>query len=134
MGRVLDSGQYLLEDIKSVVSDSSAVGTLVSDNSLTEELREALTYRANELEPVLRCFVPKLVEERLDAGQRGVFVHEHRKLVSVFMKASPCERLRWVWGGYEFSNSGRWLVRARGVLSVGWLRYYFDVNALCISA
>ena len=30
----------------------------------------------------------QLVEERLDAGQSGAAIHEHRKLVSVFMKVS----------------------------------------------
>lgn len=45
---------------------------------------------------MLRCFVPHLIEERVQAGQVGMWVSEHRKLVSVFMKvlglgARPCE-------------------------------------------
>ena len=48
------------------------------------------------LERVLRCFVPHLIEERVHAGMGGMWVSEHRKLVSVFMKVvglgrRPCE-------------------------------------------
>jgi len=85
-GRTLSSGQYLLEDILHGYPPVSAVEALIAETTFRDGLRDALTVRAKELEPVLRCFVPQLVEERLDAGQRGVLVHEHRKLVSVFMK------------------------------------------------
>ena len=34
----------------------------------------------------LRCFVPEVVAARLEAGQSGHTVAEHRKLTSVFMK------------------------------------------------
>ena len=49
-----------------------------------------------ELDSTLRCFVPSLIEERVQAGQVGAWVSEHRKLVSVFMKVlglgpKPCE-------------------------------------------
>lgn len=84
-GRTLKSGQYLLENVH-LIGGGSAVSKLVSERSLRDGLRDALTARGKELEPILRCFVPKLVEERLDAGQSGAAIHEHRKLVSVFMK------------------------------------------------
>ncbi len=49
-----------------------------------------------ELDRTLRCFVPAIIEERVQAGQTGSWVSEHRKLVSVFMKINglgpkPCE-------------------------------------------
>ncbi|KAL1515656.1 hypothetical protein AB1Y20_002274 [Prymnesium parvum] len=49
-----------------------------------------------DLEKVLRCFVPALIEERVQGGQTGTWAAEHRKLVSVFMKilglgVKPCE-------------------------------------------
>ena len=34
----------------------------------------------------LRCFVPALVEERVEAGQQDQWLSESRKLVTVFMK------------------------------------------------
>lgn len=85
-GQRLESGRYLLEDIVTSASGFSAVDLLVSPRSLRDGLNEALAIKPQTLEPVLRCFVPQLVEERLDAGQHGLLVHEHRKLVSVFMK------------------------------------------------
>tara|TARA_B100000767_G_C19363638_1_gene368875 strand:- start:269 stop:472 length:204 start_codon:yes stop_codon:yes gene_type:complete len=57
-------------------------------------MRDSLTARGPVLEPFLRCFVPALVEERLDAGQSGAALHEHRKLISIFMKVL---RLHLLW-------------------------------------
>ena len=44
----------------------------------------------------LRCFVPHMIEDRLKAGQSGLWVNEHRIITAVFLKvmhlgASPCE-------------------------------------------
>ena len=63
-------------------------------------MRDSLIARGPDLEPFLRCFVPALVEERLDAGQSGAALHEHRKLISVFMK------VRWL---YMLRLCLRWL-------------------------
>ena len=84
-GKKLASEQYLLEGIRGG-GGGSAVASF-QKRSLLDGLRDSLTARGPELEPILRCFVPQLVEERLDAGQSGSAIHEHRKLVSVFMKA-----------------------------------------------
>jgi class 3 adenylate cyclase len=45
---------------------------------------------------VLRCFVPALIDERLAAGQAGLWVSEHRVITTVFLKLlglgrKPCE-------------------------------------------
>ena len=78
------------------------------DNSLSAQLRSEEGDGSNivamlkevkasrELEAVLRCFVPGLIEERVSGGMGGMWVSEHRKLVSVFMKVNglglkPCE-------------------------------------------
>ena len=61
-------------------------------NLLSElELRLSAT-----LMPVLRCFVPTMVERKAADGQHDLWVSEHRKLVTIFLKVlrlgpTPCE-------------------------------------------
>jgi hypothetical protein len=61
-------------------------------NLLSElELRLSAT-----LIPVLRCFVPTMVERAAAGGQCDLWVSEHRKLVTIFLKVlhlgpTPCE-------------------------------------------
>ena len=87
--------RYLLETIQ-IAGGGSALDSLVK-RSLLDGMRDSLTARGHELEPFLRCFVPALVEERLDAGQSGAALHEHRKLISVFMKVLGLALPRLAW-------------------------------------
>ena len=50
--------------------------------SLSSGALVCLPRRASQLERVLRCFVPKLVEERVEGGQTGSWAAEVRPSVA----------------------------------------------------
>ena len=61
--------------------------------NLLSELEQRLSAT---LMPVLRCFVPTMVERKAADGQCDLWVSEHRKLVTIFLKVlhlgpTPCE-------------------------------------------
>lgn len=79
-GKTLESGQYLLEAIE-IAGGGSALDSFVK-RSLLDGMRDSLSARGPDLEPFLRCFVPALVEERLDAGQACDSLQNRRHLNS----------------------------------------------------
>ncbi len=79
-------------DSDSFIPASSCMPVPEGVNLLSElELRLSAT-----LMPVLRCFVPTMVERKAADGQCDLWVSEHRKLVTMFLKVlhlgpTPCE-------------------------------------------
>ena len=85
---------------QSMLRGSSFSPQVISDITRDEDMSVSSLLKmvrpTQKLDTVLRCFVPAIIEERVEAGQVGAWVSEHRKLVSVFMKVlglgpKPCE-------------------------------------------
>ena len=80
-----------------VGSDSIDPGSFIIPVTERVNLVSELELRLSAtLMPVLRCFVPTMVERKAADGQHDLWVSEHRKLVTIFLKVlrlgpTPCE-------------------------------------------
>lgn len=98
-----NSVRTLLLHVPVVMMKQSSVAASRSDRSdLKSSVRQSMdgVSERPQLEPealrALRCFVPPLIDERLAAGQAGLWVSEHRVITTVFLKLlglghRPCE-------------------------------------------
>ena len=79
-----------------VGSDSTDPSSFLPVAEVVNLLSELELRLSATLMPVLRCFVPTMVERKAEDGQHDLWVSEHRKLVTIFLKVlrlgpTPCE-------------------------------------------
>lgn len=79
-------GRRSLGDAEGELGVSRTMRQSMRSRSSKQRLARSRSQLSTQMEDALRCFVPALVEERVEAGQQDEWLSESRKLVTVFMR------------------------------------------------